>query len=173
MNRTHPARAQFLSELSPAMALGLIRCQTLVILVSGTNAVRAATIAALCRHGLIEETRDARMRLIYRPTARGSQILAREEPRLLAQRSQHAYTTRPADALRNEPEAVGDWWLRKFAREADDARASEQHAVWVRERQEIERAMARLEDVENQKVQSHLRVMRMRLKAIDQELRAA
>lgn len=171
-----PAKAQYLSDLPPTMSRALVRTQALIVLATDQHpaGIHHQTIQALHRHGLIQQTRDGRQRLVWRPTPRGTDLIAREEPRLLALRSQRGYTTRYREAILDEPEAIDEATCNRFAQDADHARRSTQHAEWVRERRELEQQLARLaQQVDHRAVHKHLRVIRDRLNAIDKELRAA
>jgi hypothetical protein len=121
-----PARAQFLTDLSPAMARALVRCGALPVLIKDprSSGIAKQTIEALVRHGLVEEKRDRRARPVWRPSTAGAAIVAASRPRLLAAQSQYGYTTDPADALPDEPEAIG-FGDQGSLRRSDTAHAAE------------------------------------------------
>lgn len=114
-----------LSDMSPGMQRGLIRCSALVVQVDDDRHAGIAnqTIAALLRHGLIHEAQDARLRHVYRPTARGLELLRAHEPRLM--RPKRGYTTDPDRAMRGEGEAVDAVTLEAYALDAAERRRGE------------------------------------------------
>jgi hypothetical protein len=165
-----------LEELPPKMASVLLRMHTQTILTRDADAdhgISPNTLAALKRHGLIEEGRDKRARPVWKPSGRGLSVLSTESPRLLAARSQKGYTTRPAEAMRDEPEAVSEVWLKRFGEQAQDAIPQGDVGVWVRERKELVRALDALEAVGNRSVARQVRQIRDRIRVIDRELKAA
>lgn len=120
-----PDRATCLEELTPKMARGLVRCQATTVLVAEVerSGIHPSTMAALIRHGLVEQGQDARARPVWRPSPRGAQIIARAAPRLLAARSQHGYTTRASQAMHAEPEVLDPSAVElERARDAHEAR---------------------------------------------------
>lgn len=119
MTYTSPARARYLSDLSPAMAKGLMRCHGATVVVSRgfpTYGISVNTGAALVRHTLIDKAHDKRSRWVWKPTSRGLGLIMADEPRLLASRSQYGYTAEPAQALLDEPEAPPAAVVEQFAR---------------------------------------------------------
>ena len=113
-------RLRVLADLTPAMSRALVRCYAAVIQVDSDHGIHPATITALRRHGLIEEARDKRARRVWKPTAQGMHIIGTQEPRLLEARSQRGYTTEPAQALPDEPEAIEAAVLEYFTADAHE-----------------------------------------------------
>lgn len=98
-------RPKALSELSPGMQRGLVRCHSLVVEVADERhcGIAPRTLAALLRHGLIEQATDKRLRRVYRPTPRGAELLRQEEPLYLSrQGGKHPYTREERFALHEE-----------------------------------------------------------------------
>jgi hypothetical protein len=102
------------------MSRALVRCLGTVVPVDSDHGIHSATIAALRRHDLIEEARDKRARRVWKPTTQGMRIIQTEPPKLLAARSQRGYTTEPAEALFDEPEAVDDKTANGFAKDSQE-----------------------------------------------------
>lgn len=171
MKRTSPDRARFLEDLSPAMGRALVRCSAQPVLVADPAAagLKPATIAALERHGLIVQRRDKRSRPVWRPSNRGAEVLRASRPRLLAARSQYGYVADPADALPEEPEAMGreDGLAREQRRHLADELLLAQRAELEDELRELRRvALERGVDIRND-----LRVIAARVERIRQRVR--
>jgi len=115
------------SELSPGMQRGLVKCETLVVEVADERhcGIAGNTLAALMRHGLVEETTDRRLRRVYRPTAAGTALLRADEPLWLHRRSQRGYTSRPAEAVLEAGEVIPPAVLEEYARDAAERRLGE------------------------------------------------
>lgn len=92
-----------------------------------------------------------------------------DAPRLLAQRSEHGYTTEERLALAAErgaeAEAVPTQVLDRFARRNREREAE----GWIEKRAELERILAELP----KEAQAEVRVIRRRIEAIDRRLRSA
>ena len=119
---SHP---RFLTDLTRAQAKWLTACANGPVLLNGP--IPAVTRDALQRKQLIQEGRDRRARPVWQPTPAGQQLLRAHEPRLLAARSEHGYTSNPAKALPGEPEAIPTTDLAHYTRqgrERDQARAT-------------------------------------------------
>lgn len=112
---SHP---RYLTDLTKAQAQWLTRCANGPVLINGP--IPAVTVAALTRKQLIQEGRDRRARPVWQPTETGLALLHAHEPRLLAARSEHGYTTDPARALPGEPEAIPAADLAHYTRQARD-----------------------------------------------------
>lgn len=116
---------RYLADLTKHQARWLTACANGPVLIGGP--IPAVTCAALLRKHLIVEGRDRRARPVWQPTETGLALLHAHEPRLLAARSEHGYTTDPARALPGEPEAIPTADLAHYtrqARERDQARAT-------------------------------------------------
>ena len=116
---------RYLADLTKHQARWLTACANGPVLIGGP--IPAVTCAALLRKHLIVEGRDRRARPTWQPTETGLALLHAHEPRLLAARSEHGYTTDPARALPGEPEAIPTADLAHYtrqARERDQARAT-------------------------------------------------
>ena len=116
---------RYLTDLTRQQARWLTACANGPVLIGGP--IPAVTCAALLRKHLIREGRDRRARPTWQPTETGLALLHAHEPRLLAARSEHGYTTDPARALPGEPEAIPTADLAHYtrqARERDQARAT-------------------------------------------------
>lgn len=118
-------KPQRLSDLTPAMSRALVRCHTMTVTTAEPTArgVRKRTLAALLRHGLIEQGRDSRARPVWRPTARGMVVITTEEPCLLTYAARprgtvRGYTNDPALAMPDEPEAVDPDCLADLTKQA-------------------------------------------------------
>jgi len=119
------SQPRYLTDLTKPQAQWLTRCANGPVLINGP--IPAVTAAALARKQLIVEGRDRRARPVWQPTETGLALLHAHEPRLLAARSEHGYTTDPARALPGEPEAIPTADLAHYtrqARERDQARAT-------------------------------------------------
>ena len=119
------SQPRYLTDLTKPQAQWLTRCANGPVLINGP--IPAVTAAALARKQLIVEGRDRRARPTWQPTETGLALLHAHEPRLLAARSEHGYTTDPARALPGEPEAIPTADLAHYtrqARERDQARAT-------------------------------------------------
>ena len=116
---------RYLTDLTRQQARWLTACANGPVLINGP--IPNVTVQALRRKGLIVEGRDRRARPVWQPTETGLALLHAHEPRLLAARSEHGYTTDPARALPGEPEAIPTADLAHYtrqARERDQARAT-------------------------------------------------
>ena len=116
---------RYLTDLTRQQASWLTACANGPVLINGP--IPNVTVQALRRKGLIVEGRDRRARPTWQPTETGLALLHAHEPRLLAARSEHGYTTDPARALPGEPEAIPTADLAHYtrqARERDQARAT-------------------------------------------------
>jgi len=166
-----------LDDLSPNMAQALIRMHTDVVLIDGgleKHKIHKLTLRALVRHRLVEHGRDKRARPSWKPSAQGLKVIATEAPRLLAARSQRGYTTVPALAMSDEPEAVSDVWLVKFQKDSEQTALASSQRTWYTERLQLERVISSMEGMtDSRAVRQHLRVMRQKIRAIDRELKAA
>ena len=116
---------RYLTDLTRQQARWLTACANGPVLINGP--IPNVTVQALRRKGLIVEGRDRRARPVWQPTPAGVQLLRAHEPRLLAARSEHGYTSNPAKALPGEPEAIPTTDLAHYTRqgrERDQARAT-------------------------------------------------
>lgn len=90
-----------------------------------------------------------------------------DQPRLLAARSQHGYTTSPALALAGEPEAVSESEqavLTAMAHARDQALREDE---FVAARRAMEHELEKLEGFNDQRVYDRIRLIRKNLRAID------
>lgn len=192
-------RFRSLSDLSPGMQRGLIRCHTLIVEVSDERhcGIAPRTLAALTRHELIEQATDSRLRKVYRPTPKGWELLRQEEPLFLHRRAHRGYTSREEMALREEQvvdatgrrravpvEAVHPTVLEDYVKQAherdaarragvDDDLLSEQRSAEkrLRELQRLagERSVQARDDL--RVAQRHMQALHRRLDAIEARIR--
>lgn len=173
-------RFMTLEDLSPGMRRGLIRCwDSLVLVDEEPRRMAAATLHALLRHQLVFETRDRRNRLVYRPTDRGLELLRSDTPRFLTPaarpgRTEHGYTTDPARAMPDEPEAVDAETQERIAKgvmrsREDEAQRNEALAVFAALQQQREE-FRRLATAKGVNISSDLRVIERRICAIKRRL---
>jgi len=142
-------RPKHLSDLSPGMQRGLIRCHTLVVEVDDERhcGIAPRTLAALLRRGLIEAATDARLRKVYRPTPAGWELLRADEPLWMHKRSQRGYTRVAGRAVLDAGEVVPPAVLEDYAkqaRERDAARLAGVDDELLEERRDLERRLSRL-----------------------------
>lgn len=117
---------RYLTDLTRQQARWLTACANGPVLINGP--IPAVTVEALKRKQLIQEGRDRRARPVWQPTLAGHELLRAHEPRLLAVRSELAYTSDLSRALPGEPEAITAADLDHYtaqARERDHARTVE------------------------------------------------
>lgn len=116
-----------LSDLSPGMQRGLVRCHTLVVEVADERhcGIAPRTLAALLRRGLIEAAVDGRLRRVYRPTPAGWELLRADEPLWLHKRSQRGYTRLASHAVLDAGEVVSPTVLEEYAADAAERRRGE------------------------------------------------
>lgn len=96
-----------------------------------------------------------------------------EQPRFLAARSEHGYTSNRHRALPDEPEAVNDLTLRRYARDAQAKPRITQQQVWQEARHELEKQIARLERNLDRNHRVMLRAMRRQLDRLDHKINRA
>lgn len=134
------SRTRHLSDLSPGMQRGLIRCHKLVVEVADPIhcGIAPRTLAALLRRELIEQATDTRLRRVYRPTPLGSDLLRTDEPLYLHRRAHGGYTSRVEMALREEVRADEFGHTRPMPVEAVPPTVLEEYAAdaWERRRGE-------------------------------------
>jgi hypothetical protein len=114
-NKPRPYR--YITDMPERASTALVRCHSDVVLVGKheEKGITTRTLNVLVTRELISEGRDKRARRAWKPTEHGITLLTTEVPRLLAARSHKGYTTIPALALSNEPEAVDERTLNRFA----------------------------------------------------------
>jgi hypothetical protein len=119
-NQHRPYR--YLSDMPERMSVALLRCHTTIVHVGDhTNkGITTTTIQALIRRDLLTEGRDRRARKTWKPSHAGLTLIGTEEPRLLAAHTHKGYTTVPALAMFDEPEAVDDQTQRYQTADAHD-----------------------------------------------------
>ncbi len=120
-------RPKVLSDLSPGMQRGLIRCHTLVVEFADERhcGIAPRTLDALLRRGLIEAATDARLRRVYRPTPDGWGLLRADEPLWLHKRSQRGYPRLAHHAVLDAGEVVPPTVLEEYAKDAAERRRGE------------------------------------------------
>lgn len=173
-----PKKARWLSDLRPSFQRALLRMHGGPVLVSEPK-INAQTITALKKHGLIVEGRDRRSRAVWRPSARGYEILMAEEIRVLADRNRSTEDyTDPLDrkrALPNEPEPVDDHELERQAKDARSGQALRVHHATDAARQRLASAVADIEANPDIGELASRRLARIRrdIARLERELKAA
>lgn len=117
-----PRPYRYLSDMPERMSVALLRCHTTIVLIGDhhNKGISTPTINALLRRELLAQGRDRRSRKTWKPSHAGLALISAEEPRYLAAQSHKGYTTVPALAMRDEPEAVDDQTQRYQTADAHD-----------------------------------------------------
>lgn len=104
----HP---RFLADLTPHQAQAMVRCHAQVVLLADDGhkaaGIPTVTLTTLVDTGYLSEQRDKRSRPVWKPTARGLDLIQAEQPRYLSRAADHmdpgtdspGYTVNPAKAM--------------------------------------------------------------------------
>lgn len=133
--------------------------------------VERRTADVLEQLGLVVQRKTQKQKLMWRLTDAGRGLMVAHEPRLLHMRSQRGYTSDPAEAMHDEPEAVDDVALagaRRAAHYTEQERfeqlLADRERLPLAERLELARADAERRGVN---IDRQLHVIAQRVKAIE------
>lgn len=172
---------QYLSQLAERTRYWLLLCDSTLVEIKD-DAMPAVTKNVLLTRGLIAESETKGKRRVWRPTAAGRELIDREEPRYLAQCSEHGYTSRAERAMPSMRdggrlvEAVSEAEQQRITAEARAREGERLSDIYIAERKRIEESIEVLEEslgAGDARVAKRLRNARALLRSIDSILKAA